>query len=69
MNPIEIEAMILSALTNALPKAERKRRQAQLKEDAAARAQMAEAEIASLMAMGLSRYEAWSEAARIYLKP
>ena len=29
MNPTEIEAMILSALTNALPKAERKRRQAQ----------------------------------------
>lgn len=69
MNATEIEAMILSALTNALPKAERKRRQAQLKEDAAARAQMAEAEIASLMAMGLSRNEAWSEAARIYLEP
>ena len=69
MTPQEIEAAILSAMTNAVPKAERKRRQAELKEDAAARALMAEAEIATLMSSGQSRYEAWSEAARIYLKP
>ena len=68
MTPTDVEAAILAAMTGSVPKAERKLRQTTLQEEAAARAQMAEAEIATLMSMGMSRHEAWSEASRIFLK-
>lgn len=69
MNPKEVEAAILSALMKADPKAEKEQRLPKLREQAKARAEMAEAEIASLMPMGLTRREAWVEVASLFLKP
>lgn len=69
MNPQEVQTAILSAMMKADPKAEKEQRLTALRENAAARARMAEAEIETLMQGGLSRAEAWSEASRIFLKP
>ena len=69
MNPQEIETAILNAMKKANPGAEKAQKLTDLRSEAKARAQMAEAEISTMEKMGMSRAEAWSEVASLFLKP